>query len=94
MRDSLQHSISLIDIQNLSKPLLQPESTWSNHVTPTTLSIFDDGKSWSGIEGIESRKTNFNNAKQFQEASGQSWNVVKDIMCMESEGIIYSGATR
>ncbi|CEP08539.1 hypothetical protein [Parasitella parasitica] len=73
------------DITLLSKPLLQSEGSlnWSKHVTPATLSIFHDEKSWSGIHTIEPKKKT--NVKEFKDLNGSSWHQMKDAMHLESE---------
>lgn len=74
------------DITQLSKPLLQAEGSlhWSKHVSPGTLAIFQDEKSWNGISSIDlkRRKT----GKEFKDVNGLSWNTMKDSMQLESEG--------
>ncbi|KAG2192492.1 hypothetical protein INT46_003246 [Mucor plumbeus] len=73
------------DITQLSKPLLQSEGSlnWSKHVTPGTLSIFHDEKSWSGIHTIEPKKKT--NVKEFKDSYGMNWHQMKDAMHLESE---------
>ncbi|KAF1805017.1 SCA7, zinc-binding domain-containing protein [Mucor lusitanicus] len=73
------------DITQLSKPLLQSEGSlnWSKHVTPATLSIFHDEKSWSGIHTIEPKKKT--NVKEFKDSYGLSWHQMRDTMHLESE---------
>ncbi|GAN10826.1 SCA7-domain-containing protein, partial [Mucor ambiguus] len=73
------------NITQLSKPLLQSEGSlnWSKHVTPATLSIFHDEKSWSGIQTIELKKKT--NVKEFKDSYGLSWHQVRDAMHLESE---------
>ncbi|CAO3620316.1 unnamed protein product [Mucor fragilis] len=75
----------IVDITQLSKPLLQSEGSlnWSKHVTPATLSIFHDEKSWSGIHTIEPKKKT--NVKEFKDSYGMSWHQVRDAMHLESE---------
>ncbi|CAO0803621.1 unnamed protein product [Mucor circinelloides] len=75
----------IVDITQLSKPLLQSEGSlnWSKHVTPATLSIFHDEKSWSGIHTIEPKKKT--NVKEFKDSYGLSWHQVRDTMHLESE---------
>jgi hypothetical protein len=65
---------------------LQSEGSlnWSKHVTPGTLSIFQDEKSWNGTSNIEIKKRN--NVKDFKDYNGLSWNVMKEPMNLESEG--------
>lgn len=76
-----------IDITQLSKPLLQSEGSlnWSKHVTPGTLSVFQDEKSWNGINSIELKRRK--SVKEFKDADGLCWNTMKDSMQLESEGI-------
>lgn len=70
----------------MSKPLLQSEGSysWSKHVTPGTLSIFQDDKSWNGISNIVTRRKS--NVKEFRDANGLSWNSMRDSLQIESEG--------
>lgn len=57
---------------------------WSKHVTPGTLSVFQDEKSWTGINNIELKKKS--NVKEFRDVNGLSWNAMRDSMHLESEG--------
>jgi hypothetical protein len=70
----------------LSKPLLQSEGSanWSKHVTPGTLSVFQDEKSWNGISNIEIRRQS--NVKEFRDVNGLSWSTMRESMQLESEG--------
>ena len=79
----------IVDITQLSKPLLQSEGSlnWSKHVTPGTLSIFHDEKSWSGIHTIEPKKKT--NVKEFKDSYGMSWHQMKDAMHLESESKLF-----
>lgn len=71
--------------------MLQSEDSegWAKHVTPNTLSIFQDEKSWIGINNIELKKKK-QQTKQFQDANGLSWSNMKESMHLESEGKITS----
>jgi hypothetical protein len=75
-----------VEITHLSKPLLQSEGSlnWSKHVTPATLSIFQDEKSWSGFSNVDIKRKS--NIKEFKDMNGLSWNNMKDAMHLESEG--------
>lgn len=75
-----------LEITHLSKPLLQTEGSysWSKHVTPGTLSIFQDEKSWNGISNIVTRRKS--NVKEFREVNGLSWNSMRDSLQIDSEG--------
>ncbi|KAI7893130.1 uncharacterized protein EV154DRAFT_159140 [Mucor mucedo] len=79
------------DINNLSKPLLQsdPMASWSKHVTPNTLSVFQDEKSWNGISNVEIKKSQ---GKEFRDATGLAWSTLRDSMQIESEDDSESGS--
>ncbi|KAI8976752.1 SCA7, zinc-binding domain-containing protein [Pilobolus umbonatus] len=71
------------DINHLSKTLLQTEdaSTWPKHVSPNTLSIFPDEKSWNSIKSV-----NINSDKHaFKDMSGLTWNTMKESMHLDSD---------
>lgn len=74
----------------MSKPLLQSEGSlnWSKHVTPATLSIFQDEKSWSGFNNVDTKRKS--NIKEFKDMNGRSWNNMKDSMHLDSEDDNYS----
>jgi hypothetical protein len=76
----------MIDITSLSKPLLQSDGSlgWAKYVTPNALAVFQDEKSWIGINNIELKKKK--QVKEFQDANGMSWSNMKDSMHLESEG--------
>lgn len=82
----LKMNVYIVDITNLSKPLLQSEgaANWSKHVTPGTLSVFQDEKSWNGISNIEIKGKS--TGKEFRDVNGLSWSTMRDAMQMESEG--------
>lgn len=72
----------------MSKPLSQSEGSlnWSKHVTPATLSIFQDEKSWSGFNNVDIKRKS--NIKEFKDMNGLAWNNMKDSMHLDSEGKI------
>ncbi|KAI8067705.1 uncharacterized protein B0P05DRAFT_203532 [Gilbertella persicaria] len=72
------------EITHLSKPLLQTEGSlqWSKHVTPGTLSVFQDEKSWHGIQIDVNRKSNI---REFKDANGLSWSNMRESMHLDSE---------
>lgn len=74
------------DITQLSKPLLQSEGSlnWSKHVTPGTLSVFQDEKSWNGISSIDLKRRK--SVKEFKDVDGLCWNTMRESMQLESEG--------
>lgn len=80
------HSLSHIDIHSLAKPLLRSENSqgWAKYVTPNTMSVFQDEKSWIGINTIESKKKK--PLKEFHEANGLSWSHMREAMHLESDG--------
>lgn len=77
------------DITQLSKPLLQSEGSlnWSKHVTPGTLSVFQDEKSWNGISSIDLKRRK--SVKEFKDVDGLCWNTMRESMQLESEGKNY-----
>ncbi|KAG2204799.1 hypothetical protein INT47_004074, partial [Mucor saturninus] len=87
----LNNSNFFVDINNLSKPLLQsdPMASWSKHVTPNTLSVFQDEKSWNGISNVEIKKSQ---GKEFRDATGLAWSTLRDSMQIESEDDSESGS--
>lgn len=46
----------LIDIKNLVEPVIASNPSWSGHVTPSTLQLFQDDSSWSLILKKENNK--------------------------------------
>ncbi|KAI9469960.1 MAG: hypothetical protein EXX96DRAFT_387081 [Benjaminiella poitrasii] len=79
------------EINQLSKPLLQSEEgehKWSKHVTPNTLSVFQDEKSWDSINNLEIKRKS--QVKDLKEVNGLSWNNMKESMHLESEDDSYS----
>jgi hypothetical protein len=74
----------LIDISNLSKPLLQAEGSanWQKHVTPGTLSILQDEKNWEGVGPVKNKV----GTTEFEQANGQSWNKLRGKLDIDSEG--------
>ncbi|KAI9246011.1 hypothetical protein EDC94DRAFT_394217 [Helicostylum pulchrum] len=78
------------DITQLSKPLLRSEGSlnWSKHVTPGTLSVFQDEKSWNGISSIDLKRKK--GVKEFKDVDGLCWNTMRESMQLESEDDSFS----
>lgn len=45
-----------LDIKNIVKPVIDSHPTWSEHLTPGTLQIFQDDESWNTISKKNSSK--------------------------------------
>jgi hypothetical protein len=72
-----------LEIVSLSKPLLLQPETYK-HITPNTLSVFQDESSWRKVNRVN---TDFK-FKELKSAEGLcSWNsLLKDEINLDSEG--------
>ncbi|KAF7721238.1 hypothetical protein EC973_005020 [Apophysomyces ossiformis] len=75
------------DINALSKPLLAAEgsTSWSKHVTPGTLSVFQEDSSWNKLvpktqSGILKRK----HSQELLETNGSSWKKMREVLNLDS----------
>lgn len=79
-----------LDISSLAKPLLKTsdKSTpdWSKHVTPGTLSVFQEDTSWHRLDSNSEQKLDKDTASFEQDSTTTSWQQMQNMLDSFDEG--------